>query len=143
MSRKSQRELEKTIEQLTDDDSSTREGLVFGLTTVHGSTDPSDTPTPELAVEAYPDKDGFDDYAIAIPYIWPEAYAGEEFVFLIHSGENVTDTWDDHSDGDDGTIEACRLWDAMTDEELQAEYEYRTDHGEPVPEYLEQYGEGV
>jgi len=24
-----------------------------------------------------------------------------------------------------------------TDEDLQAEYEYRTKHGEPVPEYLE------
>jgi len=141
MTRKSQREIERTVEQLTDDDPSTREGLIFGLTSVHGSTAPSDTPTPELAVEEYPDKDGFDGYKIATPYIWPEAYAGEEFVFLTHSGENVTDTWSGNDDGNGSTIEARRLWEAMTDEELQAEYEYRTQHGEPVPEVLEPYAQ--
>jgi len=84
-------------------------------------------PRPELVV---PDVER-GGYRTATPNALPDAY-DRPILFLTDA---VVETWD--KEHREGTVPVSEVWDSMTDEDLQAEYEYRTQHGEPVPEYLE------
>jgi len=135
MIRKSQREIERDIEQLDTSDEKPG-GILFGMTTISHEGPPEESPHPELTVEEYPDSSYHDTYCIATPNVWPERYIGPPISLVYACDNTVMEMWGGEYPDHDNWVTACELWDLLTEEELQAEYEYRTDNDEQMPPLL-------
>lgn len=136
MSRKSVREIERDLEKLEPAAEDNGGGTVIQMG--KSLPDLSESPHPELTVRPYPQTRP-DMFQIASPNVWPSAIERDAITFVDVCTSDVTETWPGDSGND--LPRACELWDAMTDEELRAEYEYRSEQGEPIPEVLEPYAE--
>jgi hypothetical protein len=141
MPRKSKREIERDLETL-DADEEDAGPLIIKLTSFTNLENPppvnrSDSPHPELTVEAFPESDRHDELHIAVPNLWPEEYLGESMVFVYSCPPGITDTWPDDTLED--AVLACDLWDGLSDEDLREEYRIRNANADPIPPLLEEY----
>ena len=93
-----------------------------------------ETPHPELTVIPYPERRP-DMRSVATPNYIPEQFLQDSTLFI-----NICDDaigFDPH--GEEVGVRACEIWDSMTEEQLQQEYEYRKEQGEPIPDILSEY----
>jgi hypothetical protein len=112
MTRKSERELERAVEELDDDAGDDGPGL--NVVVARFSTDVPERFT--VTVEP-PEEDPIDSYSeVAIPKHLPARYC---------NGTNILD---------DDALRA--LWDEMPDGVREREREYRREHDEPIPPVL-------
>lgn len=128
------RSLESDVEQLKDRTGDEREPpLIFNLTSSPDEVDRSDFPHPELTVQSHPEQRP-DSFSLAIPKFLPEQYLGVGTLFVVSCN-----SWEYY--GADPSTErgalACELWDALSDEDLEREKEYREENDEPMPAILE------
>lgn len=139
MSRKSKREIERDLEDITDDDDA-EEGpgpLIINLTSIRdpggGTPTIEDSPHPELTVQSWPDHRP-EDLKIAIPYTIVEPWCNEP-TLSVHTCENA-DRYGMGISPENTHTSACELWDALDDEQLKEERRMREEEREPIPELL-------
>lgn len=141
MSRKSKREIERDLEDITDDDA--EEGarpLIMNLTSIRdpdgGKPTIEDSPHPELTVQSWPESRP-EQLKIAIPYTIVEPWCNEP-TLSVHTCENV-ERYGMNIAPDGTHAPACELWDGLDDEQLKEERRMREEEGEPLPELLLSY----
>ena len=138
MSRKSKREIERDLEDLTDDDDAEEDPgpLIMNLTSIR---EPGETPTiedsphPELTVQSWPESRP-EELKIAIPYTIVGPWCNEP-TLSVHTCENV-ERYGMDLVPDGACSPACALWDALYDEQLKEERRIREEGGEPSRELL-------
>ena len=135
------RSVRNQIEQLTDDDGAGDETqpLIMNMAFFESIKNPrpakEEAEHPELVVQRWPDKKpGQLDYTT--PNYLPERYMGLSFLTV------CGDTADKHGfdpESQSGTVHVKTLWDELSDDDLRREYEYRVEHGDPIPDILQPY----
>jgi len=142
MSRKSKREIERDLEDLTDDGLEPGQDgvgpMVISMTHIMepGGVEPTydNSPHPELTVPQHQGTSA-ETLVIATPNVIPEPYCNESVLSVCSckTEENYNADW---MDDEQRPILACELWDALDDEQLKEERRMREEEGEPIPELL-------
>lgn len=136
----SRRNIENKVEQLEEgSDHAPEDTLVMDIATID---QPGQWPKkeeakyPELVVKPHPEKrPKILDYTT--PNIIPERYLQEPFLTICSEG-----THDKHGlepTESNNTVTVRTLWDSLSDDDLQREYEYRNSNGERIPGILANY----
>jgi hypothetical protein len=139
MSRKSKREIERDLKDLTDDDDAEEDHgpLIMNFTSIRepggGTPTLEDSPHPEVTVQSWPDSRP-EELKIAIPYTIVEPWC-DESILSVHTCEDV-ERYGMDIVPDGSCAPACELWDALDDEQLKEERRIREEEGEPIPELL-------
>ena len=135
------RSVRNQIEQLTDDDGAGDETppLVMNLASFseigNAYPDKEEAEHPELVVQKWPDKKP-GQLHYATPNYLPERYMG--LSFLTVCGDEPAD-YGLNPDTQSGVVHVKTLWDELSDDDLRREYEYRVEHGDPIPDILQPY----
>jgi hypothetical protein len=117
------RKVANKIEELeSDSNDDSGDPLIISYSVV------DETPHPELTVQPHPDTRP-DMRKVATPNVIPNSRFDKSVVFI--------DTC--KNDSGEGWYNACELWDSMSEEQLQEEYQYRKANNEPIPEALAKY----
>lgn len=124
MARRSVRELERAIESLASGAAADGEPLVINLT---AGADPD--AHPELVVSPFSDKKP-SARLIPVPHDLPEEHATASVVTVGLCGQH------DEATGEDVDADACELWNALHEDDLEREREQRQQNGDPIPDLL-------
>jgi len=127
MARKSRREIERDVEQMSGNEELERP-VIMCLT-----TEPDDDLERALATKPHPNHS--DRETVAVPKRLPRRFWTESgFLTVVSHG-----SWDkflfEEPNGED-TFFAVDLWEGLTDAELNAELAYREENEAQVPTYL-------
>lgn len=130
------RSLKNDLEQLKETNSNGNDPIIMHLTHFdHDGSWPNrdESPHPELTVQPYPEFKP-KSLKIAVPNLIPEAHLQGRFLSI-----QTCDTPSKHSptEGDDGVVFACELWDALSDDDLEQEKEIRQENDDPMPPLFE------
>ena len=138
--RPSKRAIEKKVDDLHRGDNDDGPPLVFNITYFeHEGRWPKmdDSPHPELTIKPFPEQKP-QSLKIATPNVIPEPWCNQTTLF-VHTCENA-DTYllkdDDGVREGSVAVPACRLWDALDDDDRRREREIEA-NGEPLPPFLE------
>jgi hypothetical protein len=93
--------------------------------------DKEDSTHPELVVQPWPERKPR-EITIAVPSYLPDRYSTAD-ILIVYSCDGMCSPRDDDRGA---TVNACELWEEMSDEQLHLEYEYRVENGEQVPDLL-------
>lgn len=133
------RNLKNELEELKDDPGDGGGGIVIDYCNVipRGKQwpDMADSPHPELTIRPYPEKKP-KTLKVAVPNLISNEYLTNGFLTVATCDKSESHRIDPDADG---TMFACDLWDALTEEELEEEYLIREEEGEPIPALLEDY----
>ena len=137
MSRKSKRELEREVEDLTDkDDPDGGCGLLINMATFEHEgkwPDKEESPHPELTVRSFPERKP-KSLKIATPNVLPEPYCNEAILTVTTCDKQHKYAPDDAEEN--APVTACELWNALDEDELEREKAVREEEGEPIPDFL-------
>ena len=140
MSRKSKRELERELEELSDgagDDAPTSVLDVAYFSHEGRWADMEESPHPELTIQPFPEQKP-KSLKIAVPKRLPEPYCDQR-----HLTVATCDTKHKHTpDGtpeENAPVPACDLWKELDEADLEREKEIREEEGEPIPDFLTGY----
>lgn len=136
MTRPSKREIEREVEGLQP--SKSDDGVMIVIDQNHvqggdkadlGPADWSASPHPMLSYKPFPEQKPY-SLKVAIPHFLPEPWASERFLFVeTCEGDDPHGVREEEGSG---TVAACDLWDALSEEELKREARYRVEHDEPM-----------
>ena len=135
MSRKSKREIERDVESLQPEAPDDGVGIVFDMTHVQGTGEGmepaewSDSPHPMLSYKPFPEEKPY-SLKVATPHFIPEPWNDGRALF-IETCEG-DDPRGHRAEEGSGTVAACDLWNALSEEELKREARYRVEHDEPM-----------
>ena len=133
------RSLESDVEQLKDrTDDGDSDPLVLVLTHFeHEGQWPTwdESPHPELTIKPYPERKP-NSLKIAVPNHIPTEYLQKPSL-MIRTCENGERHGLEEGNETATVVPACELWDALSDEDLKREKEYREENDEPIPALLE------
>ena len=140
MSRKSKREIERELEELTGDSHDDAPTSILNLAYFEHDgkwPDMEESPHPELTIKPFPERKP-NSLKIAVPNILPEPYCNQSRLTVV-----TCDTTHKHTpEGipkENAPIPACDLWEALSEADLEREKEIREEEGEPLPELLAEY----
>jgi len=134
MTKPTRRKIERQVEEIEENSTRTEgDPLIIDLTSFRGE---ENSPHPELTVQAWPDKKP-EDLALATPSVIPEEYATTSPIMVVRCDRIEKYIIEEQSDSSYTT--PCELWDLLSEEQLEEEYEHRKEHGEPIPEVLAPY----
>lgn len=137
MSRKTKRSVESDIEQLKEQTGDDIQPMVLNLAFFeHEGQWPTwdESPHPELTIQPFPERKP-NSLKIAVPNFIPEQFL-QERCLLINTCDSPGKYTSSIDEDDDAEVFACELWDALSDEDLKREKEYREENDEPIPAIL-------